>query len=202
MGSVWKEQVERSLIEEIYSSVRIKNENGELIPLSNKSKQVLIRKPEEAFKPEKFPCISIYNKGDAFAPTRYESGNEKLKKRLTDGSYVLENRAVPFNLTYQIDFWSKYQSDMNDLTMTWLMHHFRQFNLLVNDTEGKEISINCIKNGTIVKSDLMQGGERLFHSILTYTIWVEIKDETQYNVDVVEKVVIDVSQEKGRNENV
>ena len=48
----------------------------------------------------------------------------------------------------------------------------------------------------------MQGGERLFHSILTYTIWVEIKDETQYNVDVVEKVVIDVSQEKGRNENV
>ena len=202
MGSVWKEQVERSLIEEIYSSVRIKNENGELIPLSNKSKQVLIRKPEESFKPEKFPCISIYNKGDAFAPTRYESGNEKLKKRLTDGSYVLENRAVPFNLTYQIDFWSKYQSDMNDLTMTWLMHHFRQFNLLVNDTEGKEISINCIKNGTIVKSDLMQGGERLFHSILTYTIWVEIKDETQYNVDVVEKVVIDVSQEKGRNENV
>ena len=202
MGSVWKEQVERSLIEEIYSSVRIKNENGELIPLSNKSKQVLIRKPEESFKPEKFPCISIYNKGDAFAPTRYESGNEKLKKRLTDGSYVLENRAVPFNLTYQIDFWSKYQSDMNDLTMTWLMHHFRQFNLLVNDTEGKEISINCIKNGTLVKSDLMQGGERLFHSILTYTIWVEIKDETQYNVDVVEKVVIDVSQEKGRNENV
>lgn len=192
MSSIWKEEVETGLIEEIFNTVRVKNSMGVLVPLEDKKKQVLIRKPEEDFKPEKYPCVSIYNTGDKFSPQRYNPTKEK--KRLPNGNFVLVDRAVPFDLTYQIDFWTKYQSDMNDMTREWLKHHFRQFNLLVKDDSGEEVYVNCLMIGSPKKSDLMSGGKRLFHTIISYRIWVEIKDETQYNTNVATKVNIDVSQ--------
>lgn len=192
MSSIWKEEVDTGLIEEIFNTVRVKNSMGVLVPLEDKKKQVLIRKPEEDFKPEKYPCVSIYNTGDKFASQRYNPTKEK--RILPNGNFVLVDRAVPFDLTYQIDFWTQYQSDMNDMTREWLKHHFRQFNLLVKDDSGEEVYVNCLMTGSPKKSDLMSGGKRLFHTIISYRIWVEIKDETQYNTTVATKVNIDVSQ--------
>ena len=155
---------------------------------------MLIRKPEEDFKPEKYPCVSIYNTGDNFSSERYNPN--KIKKRMSSGIITLEDSAVPFDLTYNIDFWARYQTDMNAMTKEWLKRHFRQFNLLVIDDGGNEVYVNCLKVSNPRKSDLMSGGERLFHTIISYRIWVEIKDETQYNTNVATKVNIDVSQTK------
>lgn len=192
MSSIWKEEVDKGLIEEIFNTIKVKNSMGVLVPLESKEKQVLIRKPEEDFKPEKYPCISIYNTDDKFSPERYNPS--KIKRKYSNNSCELVNSAVPFDLSYQIDFWSRYQSDMNDMTREWLKHHFRQFNLLVKDDGGEEVYINCLQKGSVKKSDLMSGGKRLFHSIISYVMWVEIKDETPYNVNVATKVNIDVSQ--------
>ena len=194
MPSIWKEEVDTGLINEIFNTVRVPNSKGILVPLSSKEKQVLIRKPEEDFKPEKYPCVSIYNTGDNFSTDRYN--HNKIKKRLPNGVMRLEDSAVPFDLTYNIDFWSRYQIDMNAMTKEWLKHHFRQFNLLVTDDVGNEVYVNCLRSSNARKSDLMSGGERLFHTIISYRIWVEIKDETQYNTNVATKVNIDVSQTK------
>ena len=191
MGSVWKEEVDRGLIEEIFKCVKVKNSKGVLVPLESKEKQVLIRKPEEDFKPEKFPCVSIYNVSDSFSSKRH---NPNPIKHFKDGKVFLETSAVPYDLYYNIDFWAKYQSDMNDMTREWLLHHFRQFNLKVIDSNGEEVMINCLMTTQPKKSDLLSGGERLFHTIISYCIWVEIKDETQYNTSVATKVSIDVSQ--------
>ena len=194
MPSIWKEEVDTGLINEIFNTVRVPNSKGILVPLSSKEKQVLIRKPEEDFKPEKYPCVSIYNTGDNFSTDRYNPN--KIKKRLPNGVMKLEDSAVPFDLTYNIDFWARYQTDMNAMTKEWLKRHFRQFNLLVIDDGGNEVYVNCLKVSNPRKSDLMSGGERLFHTIISYRIWVEIKDETQYNTNVATKVNIDVSQTK------
>ena len=193
MGSIWKEEVDTGLIDEIFNTVRVRNARGVLVPLSSKEKQVLIRKPEEDFKPEKYPCVSIYNTGDEFSKKRH---NPNPIKTFRKGKLFLEDRAVPFDLTYNIDFWSEYQSDMNAMTREWLKHHFRQFNLKVSDDTGNEVYVNCLMTVSPKKSDLMVNGERLFHTIISYRIWVEIKDETQYNTDVATKVNIDVSQTK------
>ena len=37
----------------------------------------------------------------------------------------------------------------------------------------------------MITSDLVSGGERLFHKIIIYQIWVEIDEETRYNVPMV-----------------
>ena len=78
MGSIWKEEVDTGLIDEIFNTVRVKNARGVLVPLSSKEKQVLIRKPEEDFKPEKYPCVSIYNTGDEFSKKRHNHKTNRL----------------------------------------------------------------------------------------------------------------------------
>ncbi len=65
------------------------------------------------------------------------------------------------------------------------MKHFRQFNLDVVDDGGTERSCNCLRQGRLVKSDLVSGGERLFHSVIIYHIWVELDSETRYNKPMV-----------------
>ena len=58
-ANVWFEEVNIGLLEEIKNTVRVKNSKGVLKAL--KDEALLIRKPEEDFKLEVFPCVSIYN---------------------------------------------------------------------------------------------------------------------------------------------
>lgn len=191
-ANVWFEEVNTGLVEEIKSTVKVKDAHGVLTALGDDN--IVIRKPEEDFKIEVFPSVSIYNVTYKHDPLRYNPNpvvvsTDKEKKTMT-----LEDPAVAFNLTYQLDFWAKYQTDMDSMTRTWLLKHFRQFNLKVTDDGGTERSCNCITKGSIVKSDLVQNGDRLFHSIVNLQIWVEIDDETRYNKPMVVTRGIDTQQ--------
>lgn len=191
-ANVWFEEVNTGLVEEIKSTVKVRDAHGVLTALGDDN--IVIRKPEEDFKIEVFPSVSIYNVTYKHDPLRYNPNpvvvsTDKEKKTMT-----LEDPAVAFNLTYQLDFWAKYQTDMDSMTRTWLLKHFRQFNLKVIDDGGTERSCNCITKGSIVKSDLVQNGDRLFHSIVNLQIWVEIDDETRYNMPMVVTRDIDTQQ--------
>ena len=186
-ANVWFEEVNTGLINEILNTVRYKDSNGILTPLDKNS--VVVRKPEEDFKLEVFPCVSIYNISYHHDPVRYNNLPVRVSK--SADSVVLEDSAVPYNLDYQIDFWSKFNTDMDCMTRTWLVKHFRQFNLKVTDDGGTIRYCNCITKGSIVKSDLVLNKERLFHSIVKLLIWVELDDEVRYNKSIVTKVNID-----------
>lgn len=188
-ASVWFEQVDIGLIEEIKNTVRVQNSKGVLVPLEDEN-SVIVRKPEEDFKIETFPCVSIYNLTSKFQPIRYVSDPVVVGKDLEKLIATVEDSAIPYELLYQIDFWAKYQEDMNQMTLSWLSRHFRQFNLKVTDSGGTERTCNCLKDGELHKSDLVLGGERLFHSIISYRIWVEIDEETSYNVPIVGDIEI------------
>lgn len=189
-ANVWFEEVNMGLLSEIKNTIRVKNSRGVLVALEDKA--LMVRKPEEEFKPEVFPCISIYNLSYKHDPTRYNDSPIKVGEDKVTNTVVLEDQAVPFNLSYQIDFWSEYQEDMDYMTKTWLTKHFRQFNLTVVDDGGTVRNCNCITQGSVVKSDLVLKGERLFHSIIKLLIWVELDDETRYNVPMVIKRNIDI----------
>lgn len=182
-ANVWFEEVNTGLLNEIKNTVRVKNANGVLVALEDKA--LIVRKPEEDFKFEVFPCVSIYNLNYRHDPVRYDSTPVKVGEDLENKVAILEDPAVPFNLNYQIDFWSEYQEDMDYMTRTWLKKHFRQFNLKVVDDGGVERTCNCLMQGSVVKSDLVLKGERLFHSIIKLLIWVELDDETRYNKPMV-----------------
>ena len=190
-ANVWFEEVNIGLLEEIKNTVRIKNSKGVLNAL--KDEALLIRKPEEDFKLEVFPCVSIYNLSYKHDPVRYNPSPVIIEEDEENKVVVMEDSAVPFNLDYQIDFWAKYQEDMDCMTRTWLSKHFRQFNLKVVDDGGVERTCNCLIQGSVVKSDLVLNGERLFHSIIKYQIWVELDDETRYNKPMVIQRSIDAT---------
>ena len=189
-ANVWFEEVNTGLLKELKDTVRIKDANGVLVALDDKA--LIVRKPEEDFKLEIFPCISIYNLSDKFDSRRYNP--EPIKVGVVGKEAILEDPAVPFNLSYQIDFWSKYQTDMDCMTRTWLKKHFRQFNLTVIDDGGTERSCNCLVQGGFIKSDLVLNGERLFHSVIKLQIWVELDDETRYNKHIVIDPSVDVKE--------
>ena len=190
-ANVWFEEVNTALLNEIKDTVRIKNSNGELLALEDKA--LMIRKPEEDFKFEIFPCVSIYNINYKHDPLRYSSEPIVVGLDANNNQMLLEDPAIPFNLFYQIDFWSEYQTDMDCMTRTWLSKHFRQFNLKVIDDGGVERSCNCLSQGSVIKSDLVYKGDRLFHSIIKLQIWVELDEETRYNKPMVVQKSIDAS---------
>lgn len=191
-ANVWFEEVNTGLLSEIKDTVRYKNANGVLVALEDNA--LVVRKPEEDFKFEVFPCVSIYNLNHRFDPLRYNPAPVQVGEDLEKKVAILEDPAVPFRLDYQIDFWAEYQEDMDCMTRTWLMKHFRQFNLKVIDDGGVERSCNCLSQRGSVKSDLVLNGERLFHSIIKLQIWVELDDETRYNKPMVVQRDIDASE--------
>lgn len=182
-ANVWFEEVNTGLLNELKNTIRYKNSGGVLVALDEKA--IVIRKPEEDFKFETFPCVSIYNRSYGIDPMRYNPNPVVVGKDEDSKTLLLEDPAVAFDLDYQIDFWSKMQTDMDYMTRTWLLKHFRQFNLKVTDDGGVERTCNCLIKGKVVKSDLVLNKERLFHSIINYQIWVELDDETRYNKPMV-----------------
>lgn len=193
-ANVWFEEVNIGLINEIKNTVRVRNANGVLVALEDD--QIIIRKPEEDFKLEVFPCVSIYNLSYGHDPMRYNPSPVIVGEDKEKNALIMEESATPFNLLYQLDFWSRYQTDMDCMTKKWLMKHFRQFNLSVIDDGGTERSCNCLIQGKATKSDLVLGGERLFHTIIKYLIWVELDDETRYNKSKVDNVLISTKEIK------
>ena len=191
-ANVWFEEVNTGLLLEIQNTVKIKDING--FPISLKGEALVVRKPEEDFKVETYPCVSIYNLSYKHDPTRYNPSPVVVETDTTTNTVTLEESAVPFNLMYQIDFWAKYQTDMDSMTKTWLKKHFRQFNLTVVDDGGVKRTCNCIMKGDVVKSDLVLNGERLYHSIIKLLIWVELDDEIRYNKPIAGTTGINVHQ--------
>lgn len=183
-ANVWFEEVNTALKQEIEDTVRYVNTNGVLTAL-DEDKAIIIRKPEEDLKFEVFPCVSIYNSTYGFEPRRYNPAPVVVGRNEQTKQVELEDPAVPFNLNYQIDFWSEYQTDMDTMTRTWLAKHFRQFNLDVIDDGGVKRSCNCLASRNVVKEDLVLNDSRLFHTIINLQIWVELDGETRYNMPMV-----------------
>lgn len=196
-ANVWSEEVERGLKQEILNTVFYLTDTGIKAPLTED--MVFVRDPEEDLREEQIPCVTItplYNRFDA---RRYNPNPVIMSRNDEENLLTMQDSAVPFNLFYQIDFWSRYKEDINLMTSTWLRKHFRQFNLKVVDDGGTERSSNVIMNESLRESDLLKNQKRLFHSIISYVIWVELDDEVGYNVHMVAERNLSAEQKEGGN---
>lgn len=170
--SVWFEQVDTALINYIKGIVKLPNSNGVLTPVP-----VKVRKPDEDFKIEEYPCITLYNLYSVRDEVRYFPDTVVVERDLDNHKFIKEKSAVPYSLFYQIDFWSRQQSQMNDMTRMWLGHHpDKCFNLPVKDLSGKNRDSFVLMTDDLKKSDFLTDTKRTFHSVLTYKVWVEIDE--------------------------
>lgn len=187
-ANVWYEEVERGLIQEILNTVKYLDSTGSVTPITED--MVFIRDPEEDLKDEVFPCVTITQLFDIFDSRRYNPNSVVVSRDYENGTAEVQESAIPFNLTYQIDFWSRYKEDINLMTKTWLQSHFKQFNLSVVDDGGTQRSCNTLMNESLKSSNLLVNQKRLYHSIISYTIWVEMDEEISYTVNMVTKTDI------------
>lgn len=188
-STVWYEQVDTALVKYIREGIHI-----------NYSKlDVRVRKPDEDFKEEDYPLISIYNVFSRRDDVRrnYNFMPVVVDRDAEGKSAVVEEKSIPYNLFYQIDFWSLQQSQMNAMLFQWitLTQGGRDFNLPVIDTGGTSRSCYCLCTDDLKKSDLVDGTNRLFHSFITYRIYVEIDENIQTTVPMVMGHTIDVNKE-------
>ena len=173
--SVWFEQVDSALMKFIQNIIKI----------DGKPVKTAIRKPDSDFDNEDYPLVSVYNINDRFSKLRYSPEPVVVSHIPESNIAVLEESALPYDLTYQIDFWANLQSDMNSMTKQWKAHTKRWFNLEVFDESGIARSCFVISQNDFGKSDLLKGGERLYHSFGTYKIQVEIDEGVQTVIPIV-----------------
>ena len=182
--SVWFEQVDTALIDYIKGIVKLPNSNGVLTPVP-----VKIRKPDEDFKVEEYPCITLYNLYSVRDEVRYFPDSIVVERDVERNKLIEEKSAIPYNLFYQIDFWSRQQSQMNDMTRMWLGHNpDRCFNLSVKDISGNPRDCYVLMTDDLRKSDFLTDTKRTFHSVLTYKVWVEIDERVRVETSMITQV--------------
>lgn len=196
-ANVWFEEVEKGLKEEILNTVFYLSPTG--IKTNVTEDMVFVRDPEEDLGEEQIPCVTITPLFNRFDPRRYNPNPVIMSKNEEENLLTMQDSAVPFNLTYQLDFWSRYKEDINLMTGSWLKKHFRQFNLRVIDDGGTERYSNVLLNESMRESDLLKNQKRLFHSLISYVIWVELDDEVGYNVHMVAERNLSAEQKEGGN---
>ena len=167
--SIWFEQVDSALMKLLSNVIRV----------DGKPVKVVIRKPDEDFDYEDYPLVSIYNIGDKFSDVRYSAEPVVAYRNPEKHFLVLEESALPYDLTYQIDFWATMQSDMNSMTKQWKSYAKSWFNLDTVDDKGTLRSCFVLCKNDFSKADLLKDGKRLFHSFGTYKIQVELDENVQ-----------------------
>ena len=179
--TVWFEQVDTALIALIQSVVKLPDETNKLVSIP-----VSVRKPEEDFKIESYPSATIFNLSNRLDKFRHFPDIRAVVARdPAHFNMTLEKNAVPYKLTYQIDFWARLISDMNEMTRKWLYYAGSDFNLSVKDLSNITRSCFVQMRGNVVKADLMEGSQRTYHTVVTYEVWVEIDEREQVTAPMV-----------------
>ena len=134
MGSVWLAEIDNSLINTIKTIVKtMERVNGEIVPVPV---DAFVRNPEGVVQIAKYPCVTIFNYDVRFAGNRFDPS--LIRGQRTDGMITLEQPALPYDLYYQVDFWAKYNEDINEMLRRWHGTIGKNHLLEVRDTEGNQ----------------------------------------------------------------
>lgn len=179
-STVWYRQINEGLKSFIQSIVTLTDKNGNAVPVP-----VRIKKADEDFKKEDYPMITIYalytSKRDE---SRYYPFKVLREANTVTGKGKMERSAVPYSITYQIDFYSTLMSDMDEMLRKWEFEVSRDFNLPVLDSGGVRRYAHALQTGSnLSKQDKLSDNSRVFNSSITYRIWAEIDEENPNSIE-------------------
>lgn len=179
-STVWLEQTDTALKSFLQSFMNL---SGKVLP-------VTIRKPDEDFKSEKYPMITLYTY--SLLPLRSEYDNLFKNVEINDEEHELlrEEADIPFMFAYQVDFWAKMQSHMNQMLFLWQSQVKRDFILPALTMTGEESEIYVITKRSVVKSDIIDSTERIFHSIISLEVYTNIQEHNRSAIPMVSTVDI------------
>lgn len=184
--TIWFEEVDRGLIN-LLEEIQIPIE-GILSPV-----YVDVKKPDEDFKVDVYPSISVYAFNYSFDRSRESTLKEEITEVDTDKLIgKLEEVPKPYKFNYKVTLWSKLQSQMNYMSrmLNAKIGHFH--NLEVKDVSGVPATVFMELKNPISKSDMLIGKERTYQQVYTYDIWVNIDERTQTDVPITSNKPVEV----------
>ncbi len=191
MGSVWLAEIDNSLINTIKTIVKtMERVNGEIVPVPV---DAFVRNPEGVVQIAKYPCVTIFNYDVRFAGNRFDPS--LIRGQRADGRITLEQPALPYDLYYQVDFWAKYNEDINEMLRRWHGTIGKNHLLEVLDTEGNQ-RFSSMTRVDSANADYAKGDQRIFHRVFSYKIWVELDERLPIQVPYATAVQVDKVQFK------
>lgn len=190
--SLWFEQIDTAWVDYLKSHVKVKDSSGNLVAVP-----VRIRKPDEDFRVEEYPCVTVYNLFTMSAPIRYYPDKVVVSRNSANNTCVMEDAAKTFDLMYQIDFWSTLQVDMNEMMAHWMAHYWRMFQMPAKDASGADVFCTVLERDAARKMDLFEANERrVFRTSFTYRVYGYLDFAVQETVSMVSDVVAEVQKWK------
>lgn len=181
MGSIWNREVDTALVKLLKNTVKYVDENGDIqVP------NIIVRNPEGDFVDRKYPIVSFFNYDQKFAKVRYNHNPVRIKEEDSiDGTAKFIQPAFPYDLYYQIDFWSEYQTDINEITRSWAGSIPPNTILEVEDSKGN--IRHCVMNFVeqVEMEEKKEDNTRIFHRAYSYKIWVELNERNPVYKDIV-----------------
>lgn len=162
--SVWIEQVDRAFMKLLSKNIKIQGEPMKVLP----------EKPDEDFNEEDYPVITTTFLYDRFATERYNPEDVCVKINEGESTGIFEDSASPYDLYYQVDFWTTLKTDMNSILKQWHKLTMRWFNLPVKDESGEDRSCFVLTLDRVMSNNFVKNGKRFFHSFQTLRVSTEI----------------------------
>jgi len=166
-STVWNEQICRGFLTALTANVKVRGSNNTLVPVTN----IVVSKPELAFNFDRMPAVTIRNY-DVKRAVVNQMGVEPTYENYDteNGTVEYTNQPLKFWLYYQIDFWSEFQEDMDNMMLTWLkVMPDVGGKLTVLDTDNVSQTVSCSLIGMAVL-DSTDSQQRLFRRALSYKV--------------------------------
>lgn len=152
--------------------------------------KVIVRKPDEDFKMETYPCAVLQITGAQFSVDRFYKKETYISHKDKDTyTGVKEKTPLPYDLNLQLDFYATRESDLNTLEIMWLSYFRRDFNLAVKTRGGNDDDVHVMSDwGVSKRLDEVNGKDRLFRICFNYKVYGRIDEHIRTNIPLVKVI--------------
>lgn len=152
---------------------------------------VKVRKAEEDFKVESYPCIILQITSSLFNVDRYYKHEKYLVSQdVDDFKEIIDDSPLTYDINFQMDFYAVKANDLDDMVIKWLSFFRRDFNLKVKTRGGEETDVHVMPDGTVKRMDELNGSDRLFRCCFNYKVYGRLFEHDGIEEIVLPKVVI------------
>lgn len=149
---------------------------------------VIVRDPQRESKLTSYPCACVSNYNQLISKDRLDNLDKVVVKyKDTEKKQVLVDKvAKPYYLYYQVDFYAKFQTDIDEMTRMWLGNIDSHYVLEVRDTNNNKRYCNMVEQP--YKHNRTDGN--IYQRSYTYKVWVELDESIPVEVPTVQQVII------------
>ena len=146
-----------------------------LLKLYGKTFNVVIRKPDEDFKIEKFPCAVLQIPSYKFSVDRWYK-KDRYVVDYNENGWLIDAPPLPFDVQLQMDFYAKSQDDLDWLQIKWLSYFERDLWLQVKTRGGNKSEVLVLSESEAQRLDEVRGKDRLFRLMQTFRVFAKIEE--------------------------